>query len=325
MLPFPLFPYLLKFYYRQPKILLKNMLRFFQNKYKKIKSQLVSKLSRLFSRPIDESTIEELEEILYESDLGSKSVQYFLKHIQSYYKTHKGASVSDFLSEMKKAGTALLPFDYTPPQSSISGEPTVILLVGVNGSGKTTSAAKLSYLYKKEKKKVLLVAADTFRAAAVHQLEIWAERVGVDLVKGLQGGDPSSVVFDGLTKAKKELYDIVIVDTAGRLESKTDLMKELEKIHRVAKKIVPSAPHATYLVLDATIGQSALEQAKIFHSVTPLGGLILTKMDGSAKGGIVIPLYQELKIPVCFVGLGESEEDFAIFNKEEYVEALFTP
>lgn len=301
------------------------MLRFFQNKYKKIKSHLFSKLSRLFSRPIDEKTLEELEEILYESDLGSKSVSHFITHLHLYYKNHKTASFADFLEEMKKVGIGLLPFSYTPPQNPIMGEPTVLLLVGVNGSGKTTSAAKLAFLSKKEGKKVLLVAADTFRAAAVEQLEIWAHRVGVDLVKGLHKGDPSSVVFDALTKAKKESYDLVIIDTAGRLESKTDLMKELEKLHRVAKKVIPSSPHATYLVLDATIGQSALEQAKIFHSATPLGGLILTKMDGTAKGGMVIPLYEELKIPVCFVGLGESEEDFAIFNKEEYVESLFTP
>ncbi|MBI5273658.1 MAG: signal recognition particle-docking protein FtsY [Chlamydiales bacterium] len=301
------------------------MFTFFKNKYKKIKSSLVSNLKRIFLRPVDESTLAELEQILYETDLGSSCVELFIHHIEEYHKKNKQASFQDYLQEMKKLGDALLS---APPKiiarSYNKEEPLVILLVGINGSGKTTSAAKLGRLYKQNKKKVLLAAGDTFRAAAVEQLELWAGKLGIDLVKGVQGADPSSVIFDALTKAKANHYDVVIGDTAGRLESKTDLMKELEKIGRVCKKVSIDAPHETYLVLDATIGQAAMEQAKIFHSFTPLSGIILTKLDGSAKGGIILSIYKELGIPIRFVGLGESEDDFEAFDKEKYLDALFS-
>lgn len=300
------------------------MFSFFKNKFKKIKSNLVSKVKRLFSRPIDDETIEELEQILYEADLGSTCCEMFLSHIQAFYKKNKSATAEDFLLEMKKLSSEILS---EPPKvktnEPLPNEPKVILLVGINGSGKTTSTAKLAAKYTKEGKKVLLAAGDTFRAAAQEQLQLWADKLNLSIVKGSQGADPSSVIYDAIAKAKANGFDVVIADTAGRLESKTDLMKELEKIDRVCKKLCSTAPHETYLVLDSTIGQSANEQAKIFHSFTPLTGIILTKMDGSAKGGIILSIYQQMGIPICYVGLGETEADFEPFDKEQYLDALF--
>jgi fused signal recognition particle receptor len=203
-------------------------------------------------------------------------------------------------------------------------EPHLILIVGTNGSGKTTSCAKLAKLYKDQGKKVLLVAADTFRAAAIEQLEIWSSRLGIEIVKGLPGGDPAAIVFDALTKAKAKHFDIVIADTAGRLDSKKELMNELDKVRRVSDKCCPGAPHETMLVLDATTGQSAIEQARVFNQFTPLSSLILTKLDGSAKGGIVLAIYRQLGIPVHFVGTGEKEGDFASFDVDEYLDGLFS-
>ena len=200
----------------------------------------------------------------------------------------------------------------------------MILVVGVNGSGKTTSCAKLSRLFQQDKKKVMLAAADTFRAAAIEQLDIWSQRLKIDCVKGKPGGDPSAVIFDALTAAKARQTDVVIADTAGRLQSKTELMEELAKITRVTKKVIPEAPHEIYLVLDATTGQNALDQAKIFNEFTPLTGLILTKLDGSAKGGIILSIYHRMGIPIRYIGIGEKEDDFIPFDPESYVDALFS-
>jgi fused signal recognition particle receptor len=195
-------------------------------------------------------------------------------------------------------------------------------MVGVNGGGKTTSLAKLAKHYQNLQKKVLLVAADTYRAAATEQLEKWAAKLHIDLIKSKQGSDPSAVVFDALSAAKARNIDVVLIDTAGRLQTKTDLMKELEKIRRICQKQVPHAPHETLLVVDATTGQNGLDQAKIFHQYTPIDGIILTKLDGSAKGGIVIAIQKELKIPILWVGLGEKEEDLVPFDAKEFVDAL---
>ena len=200
----------------------------------------------------------------------------------------------------------------------------VILVVGVNGSGKTTSSAKLARLYQQKGEKVLLAAGDTYRAAAIEQLSLWAERLKIDCIKGMQGGDPSAILFDALTAAKARGHSVVIADTAGRLQSKQDLMQELSKIERVLKKVVPDAPHETFLVLDATTGQNAIDQAKVFHSFVPLTGLILTKLDGSAKGGIVLSIYHQMGIPIRYMGIGEKAEDFIPFNQDEYIEALFS-
>ena len=202
-------------------------------------------------------------------------------------------------------------------------DPYVFLIVGVNGSGKTTSIAKLAKHFQSEGKKVLLAAGDTFRAAAIEQLATWAERLQMDIIKSKPGSDPSAVAFDALTAAKARGFDVVFIDTAGRLQNKTDLMQELEKIRRVCSKVVPTAPHETLLVLDATTGQNAIDQAKVFHAVTPLNGIVLAKLDGSAKGGIILSIYQDLGIPVRWVGTGEKADDLEPFDPIAYADSLF--
>jgi len=289
--------------------------------FRKTRALIGDKVASLFGKPMDEATFEELERILYEADLGSECAIEFAEATRRFVRKEGSPSpkaVIDFLKE--KALTLLSKKPEVLPKT---GTPHMILMVGVNGSGKTTSTAKLAKKYVKQGKKVLLAAGDTFRAAAIEQLAIWSERVGVDIVKGTPGGDPSAVIFDALTKAKTKGYDVVIADTAGRLQSKTDLMHELGKIDRVVKKVVPDAPHEVLLVLDATTGQNAIDQAKIFNEFTPLTGLVLTKLDGSAKGGIILSIYHQMGIPVQFIGIGEKEEDLIPFNKEEYVDSLF--
>ena len=201
--------------------------------------------------------------------------------------------------------------------------PTVLLFVGVNGVGKTTTIAKLASKFKKEGKKVLLVAADTFRAGAVEQLVMWGEKIGCTVVKDENTTDPASVVYQGLEKAVKEKYDMVLIDTAGRLQNKVNLMKELEKINNVAGKIIPGSPQETFLVVDATTGQNGISQAKAFKEITDLTGIILTKLDGTAKGGIVLAIKEEVGIPVRYIGLGEKEEDLQTFDIEKYIYGLF--
>ena len=208
------------------------------------------------------------------------------------------------------------------PIPPISSSPHVVLVVGINGSGKTTTLAKLAYYYHSLGKRVLVAAADTFRAAAVEQLETWARRIGVDIVKSQSNSDPSSVAFDAIAAAKARGIDVVLIDTAGRLQTKTDLMQELAKVRRICQKQLPDAPHETLLILDATVGQNALDQARIFHQFTPITGIILTKLDGSAKGGIAVAIRKELKIPILWVGLGEKEDDLVPFDPEHYVNAL---
>lgn len=281
------------------------------------------KLLSLFSKPLDERSLSEIERLLYEADLGSSLVTLFVDHIQKYYKKHPAAKGVDFLHELQILSLKLLE---APPQvrgAIANGQPQIILVVGVNGSGKTTSIAKLSKYLQGEGQKVLLAAGDTFRAAATEQLSVWSERAGTEIVLGSPKGDPSSVLFDAMSKAKAKEFDVVICDTAGRLESKTELMKELEKMVRVAKKQDASAPHEIYLVIDASLGQTALAQAKIFNQFVPLTGLILTKIDGSAKGGVALAIYHELKIPICYIGTGEKIDDFAPFDAKAYTEALF--
>lgn len=203
-----------------------------------------------------------------------------------------------------------------------SSGPTCLLVVGINGSGKTTSVAKLAKYYKNKGKKVLLVAADTFRAAATTQLDTWADRVGVDIVKGQMGSDPAAVVFDAMNAAISRGSEIIIIDTAGRLHVKTDLMNELQKIRRICAKIIPDAPHETLLVLDATIGQNAIDQAKTFNKFTPLTGIVLTKLDGTTKGGSGVAIQKECGIPIKFLGLGESFDDLQPFEAQSFADAL---
>ncbi|MBI3236522.1 MAG: signal recognition particle-docking protein FtsY [Chlamydiales bacterium] len=283
------------------------------------------KLRSLFKGPLSEEKLEELEQLLYEADLGSTLSLQFTQQLSSFAKKNPSSSSEDFLKEMQAVATEILA---KPPASHPKtvpvGSPKMVLIVGVNGSGKTTTTAKLAHLYQKEGKKVLLAAGDTFRAAGSKQLDTWASILKIDCVKGGDKGDPSSVIFDALTAGKARGVDIVLADTAGRLQSKTDLMQELSKIKRVSEKVVEYAPHETLLVLDATTGQNGIDQARTFHSFTPLTGLILTKLDGSAKGGIILSIYQELRIPVLYVGVGEKIDDLLPFDAESYIKALFT-
>lgn len=289
--------------------------------FRKTRAVIGDKISSLFGKPMDESTFEELERILYEADLGSECAIEFAEATRKFVRRKGAPSPKEVIEFLKEYALNLLS---RPPKIvPKTGHPHMILMVGVNGSGKTTSTAKLASRYAKEGKKVLLAAGDTFRAAAIEQLTIWSERVGVDIVKGKPGGDPSAVIFDALTKAKTKEYDVVIADTAGRLQSKTDLMHELGKIDRVVKKLIPEAPHEVLLVLDSTTGQNAIDQAKIFNEFTPLTGLVLTKLDGSAKGGIILSIYHQMGIPVQYIGIGEKEEDLLPFDKDEYVASLF--
>jgi fused signal recognition particle receptor len=306
------------------------MFSFFKSSFSKIKKALsktrhifTDKLKTLFGKPLNEEALEELERILFEADVGSHCALSFTQNIKTFSKKNPQATTDQFLEEMKTYAREILlaPLESTLP---CKDSPHVILVVGVNGSGKTTTCAKLAKHYQKNGKTVLLAAGDTFRAAAIEQLTIWAERLKIDIVKGLPGGDPAAVIFDAIASAKAKGIDIVIADTAGRLQSKTDLMQELAKVRKVCAKALPSAPHETLLILDATTGQNALDQAKVFNEFTPLTGLILTKLDGSAKGGIVLSIRHQMKLPIEFIGVGESFEDFMLFDPDSYVDALFS-
>lgn len=307
------------------------MLGFLRSGFDKIKgaltrtrSLLAGKIRQLFSGKIDEATLDQLEKILYEADLGTDSAVEMTDAVRRFLRSNKDAGSEEILVCLREYALKLL--SEPPKLTGIAvkeGQPKIILITGVNGSGKTTSIAKLARNYKKEGKKVLLAAADTFRAAAIEQLTIWADRVGVDLVKGQSGSDPAAIVFDALAAAKARHCDMVLIDTAGRLQNKTELMQELSKIRKVAGKAIEEAPHETWLVIDATTGQNALDQAVVFHSFTPLSGLIVTKLDGSAKGGIVLAIYRKLGVPILWVGTGEGEDDLMPFDAKSYVEALF--
>lgn len=295
-----------------------------KNVFIKTGSLLGSKLRGLFQKEIDEDTLESLEEILYQSDLGVKlAVELTEKVRVLHYKNPKLTS-EDYIEEIKKEiANQLDKKNHSIIDSSILNSPAVILIVGVNGSGKTTSIAKIAHILKSNGKKVLLAAADTFRAAATEQLSTWAERIGVDIVKGNPGSDPAAVAFDALTAAKARQCDYVIIDTAGRLHNKTHLMQELEKIKRTCNKVIESSPHEVLLIIDANTGQNGIDQAKTFHQFTPLTGLILTKLDGSAKGGIIVAAQNEINVPVKFIGVGEGVEDLKEFETNSYINALF--
>ncbi|GAB4184555.1 MAG: signal recognition particle-docking protein FtsY [Simkaniaceae bacterium] len=304
---------------------LKSSFQKFKNALTKTRSSLVHKITSLFKKPISPETLEELEQILYESDLGSELVDLFIRRIEKNVDLQQAGS-KDVLEEMKSAAKEILSYPprvTTADMEEINERPYVILMVGINGSGKTTSCAKLARYFQNQGKKVLLGAADTFRAAAIEQLALWADRLQVPIVKGRSGGDPSAVVYDALEAAKARGIDVVILDTAGRLESKSHLMEQLAKLKRVSGKLVENAPHEILLVLDATTGQNAVEQAKTFHEFTPLNGIVLSKIDGTAKGGIILSIYQKMGIPVRYLGLGEKVEDFSVFDPKAYAEALF--
>lgn len=305
------------------------VLNFLKAGYEKVKQVLSrgqaflgEKLKSLFSRPIDEATLEEIERVLYEADLGPAIAGQLTELIRKEHYKNPNANASDFLEVIKKALLAILGNSGPTLKESKTESPTVILVVGVNGGGKTTTIAKLGSFLKSQGKTVILGACDTFRAAAQEQLDIWSERAGLEIVKGKSGSDPAAVAFDAYQAAKSRGFNTLIIDTAGRLQNKTHLMHELEKIKRILGKQAPEAPHETLLVIDANLGQNGLDQARIFHQFTPITGIVLTKLDGSAKGGIVVAANKELGIPIKFIGVGESMEDLKPFDPEQFIEAL---
>ncbi len=289
---------------------------------KKSGSLLGNKLRQLFQGKIDEEKLEELEQLFYESDLGVKTALELTEHVRQLLQKNPHLSGDECIASVKQQLLRQInpssSFSLNRPDTS----PFVVMIVGVNGNGKTTSTAKIAHLFKNQGERVLLGATDTFRAAAIDQLEQWGERLDIDVIKGLPKGDPAAVAYDTLQAALSREYQTVILDTAGRLHTKTHLMQELEKIRRACQKTTPSAPHETLLVLDATTGQNAIDQAKIFHKYTPITGLILTKLDGTAKGGIVIQIERELGIPVKFIGIGEGVDDFEPFDAERFISTL---
>ena len=295
----------------------------------KTRESLFAKVSQLVSgkSSIDAETLDRLEEILLSSDVGVGTTTAILENIKRRVKTETYESAEHLQTLLKDEIAKVLHVNGKEEAGEIAeppaSKPWVVMVVGVNGVGKTTTIGKLAYNYSKAGYKVIIGAADTFRAAANEQLEIWAQRAGVDIIQQQHGADPASVAFDTLGSALARGADIVIIDTAGRLHTKTNLMDELKKIKRVMEKRFPGAPHEVLLVIDASTGQNALQQAKLFDEAVGLTGIAITKLDGTAKGGIVLAVSSELKIPVKYIGVGEQIDDLQPFRKREFVEALF--
>ena len=293
------------------------------------KQSVFSKITRAIAgkSKVDDEVLDNLEEILITSDVGVNTTVKIIERIEERIARDKYVSTSELNNVLRTEIAALLTENNTENAEDwdlpTSHKPYVILVVGVNGVGKTTTIGKLAYQFKKAGKKVYLGAADTFRAAAVEQIQIWGDRVGVPVIKQQMGSDPASVAFDTLQSAKANGADVVIIDTAGRLHNKVGLMNELKKIKDVMKKVLPEAPDDVMLVLDGSTGQNAFEQAKQFASVTQITSLAITKLDGTAKGGVVIGISDQLKVPVRYIGLGEGMEDLQLFNKEQFVDSLF--
>ena len=295
----------------------------------KTKQSVFSKIARAVAgkSKVDDDVLDNLEEILISSDVGVDTTIKIIERIEERVARDKYVSTSELNGILRSTIAQLLTENNTGSNDNwelpSDHKPYVILVVGVNGVGKTTTIGKLAYQFKKSGKKVFLGAADTFRAAAVEQIQIWGDRVGVPVVKQQMGSDPASVAFDTLQSAKANDADVVLIDTAGRLHNKVGLMNELKKIKDVMKKVVPSAPDEVLLVLDGSTGQNAFEQAKQFAAVTQITSLAITKLDGTAKGGVVIGISDQLKVPVKYIGLGEGMEDLQHFNKKEFVDSLF--
>lgn len=295
----------------------------------KTKENVFSKLTRAVAgkSKVDEEVLDNLEEVLITSDVGVETTLKIIERIEERVSKEKYLNTKELNQVLQEEIAALLSENTANISHSIHEDlpkkPYVIMVVGVNGVGKTTTIGKLAYLYKNSGKKVYLGAADTFRAAAVDQLIIWGERVGVPVVRQNMGSDPASVAYDTLSSAKSNDADVVIIDTAGRLHNKVNLMNELTKIKNVMQKIVPDAPHEVLLVLDGSTGQNAYEQAKQFTKATEVNALAVTKLDGTAKGGVVIGISDQFQIPVKYIGLGEKITDLQIFDKEEFVKSLF--
>lgn len=273
------------------------------------------------SAEIDDDFLDELEMILLSADVGAKTTEKLIEAVRQAARKKEIKGTEDVVPFLKKYLTQMLTEE--GQRTRISGTPTVILVVGVNGVGKTTTIGKLANYFHLLNYKVMIAAADTFRAAASEQLEIWGKRAGCDVIKHAEGADPAAVVFDAMKAAIARKADILFIDTAGRLHNKANLMNELERIHRVIKREIPEAPHETFLVLDATTGQNAITQAKVFTETANVTGVVLTKLDGTAKGGVVIAIREELGLPVKWIGVGEGIMDFRPFEPEKFVDALF--
>ncbi len=273
------------------------------------------------SAEIDDDFLDELEMILLSADVGAKTTGKLIEAVRQAARKKEINGTEDVVPFLKKYLTEMLTEE--GQRTRISGTPTVILVVGVNGVGKTTTIGKLANYFHLLNYKVMIAAADTFRAAASEQLEIWGKRAGCDVIKHAEGADPAAVVYDAMKAAIARKADILFIDTAGRLHNKANLMNELEKIHRVIKREIPEAPHETFLVLDATTGQNAITQAKVFTETANVTGVVLTKLDGTAKGGVVIAIREELGLPVKWIGVGEGIMDFRPFEPEKFVDALF--
>ena len=285
----------------------------------------VQKIGSIFqNREWDEQSLEEMEENLLSADVGVKATQKLMETLRGLTPSGSEDLARDMSSQLQQAMVKLLQDSAAAPRlEALSVRPWVVLFLGVNGVGKTTTIGKLAAQYKADGKKVLLVAGDTFRAAAVEQLEAWGRRAGVELIKHRAGADPSAVVYDGMQAAKSRGMDVLLIDTAGRLHTKVHLLDELKKIRRVIAREQPGAPHETLLVLDATTGQNGLQQAKIFKEATEIDGIVLTKLDGTAKGGVIISIQEELGVSVRYIGVGEDVEDLQPFEAERFVDALF--
>ena len=290
------------------------------NKTKEKLDEKVNLVMKNF-RKVDEELLEQLEEILIMSDFGVDASVKIIDNLRERLKL-ENIQEGEIVTEILKEEIAKV-FDKVDSRLNISNQGlSVILVIGVNGAGKTTSIGKIANNLRKEGKKVLVVAADTFRAAAVEQLKVWADRANVDIIRKPEGSDPASVVYDGIVKAKQENYDVVIVDTAGRLHNRKELMDELSKINKIIDRELDGASKETLLVLDGTTGQNAINQTKLFTQTAPITGIVLTKMDGTSKGGFVVGIVEELNIPVKFIGIGEQIDDMQPFNSKEFVEAI---
>ena len=295
----------------------------------KTKQSVFTKISKAIAgkSKVDEEVLDNLEQILVEADVGVETTLKIIERIEGRVARDKYLGTAELNAILREEIMALMQENISDERESFdlpqSSTPYVIMVVGVNGVGKTTTIGKLAYQFKQAGKKVILGASDTFRAAAVDQLKIWSERVGVDMVTQGMGADPASVAFDTLKSAVAKQADVVIIDTAGRLHNKIGLMNELSKIRNVMKKVLPDAPNEVLLVLDASTGQNAIEQAKQFTAATDVNALALTKLDGTAKGGVVIGISDQFKVPVIYIGLGEQMEDLQIFNAKAFVDSLF--